>query len=391
MARGKSSAPKTPEKKISALAKRFEAVGSKSPDVALPELVSIQTRFIQYDWATRVGGHPLARATTIHGPSNEGKTAFMIGLGASFVEAGGVCDLVDAERTTTKKWLLELVGEVANSDRFRARRPDTYEQCVDETRELHRLVKQMREDGDLPKHASVITLVDSLGRLVPEDIAAKIRRFGAEGEKGSVDGMGGASAMIMAKMNKDWFQELVPLLDSCSTSWACVTRESQKMNASKWEKDTGNDYHVIGGRSVIYDAALVNRIERDDWVVVEREGKKVVLGERHRITVKKTKIGGKEGRATIAYFHTSNGTDYEPGFDRARDVVELGLKLGVLVMRGNRVGWPSMSETSSWAGRESCMKELRGAPADLANLEAEVRARFSAAAPETEPEMEQEQ
>ena len=47
---------------------------------------AVPTIFPQYDRATRVGGHPIERWTTVHGPSNHGKTTFLHGLGASFLQ-----------------------------------------------------------------------------------------------------------------------------------------------------------------------------------------------------------------------------------------------------------------------------------------------------------------
>jgi RecA/RadA recombinase len=375
MARKKPGAP-AEGPKMSALAKRFAEVGAKPARSVLIEIEAVPTRFIQFDWATRIGGWPIRRCGVVHGPSNEGKTLFMIGLCGSFVEAGHIADLVDAERTTTTTWCRELLGDTALNERFTARRPDTFEQCVDGTRDLHRLVKQMRLDGELPQGTSVLTVIDSLRKLVPEDIFKKIAKHGAGGEKGSVDGMGGRAAQIRAAMNAAWLDELIPLVDECGTSWSAIARETEDPNADVWDKKFGNDFKIGGGKAVVYDSALGNRVERDKWITVEQNGKNVVVGERHSITIWKTKVGGREDRASVAYFHSSNGVLSPAGFDRPRDVVELALKFGVLEMAGNRVRWPSREKGTSFPGRESAIAGFHAAPDDLALLEAEVRSKF---------------
>jgi RecA/RadA recombinase len=375
---------------LSAVAKRFGAF-KPAPEV-LRTVRSVRTRFIQYDWATRVGGHPIERSTIVHGPSNEGKTLFLIGLEGSFVEQGHFAQHGDAERTTTKEWVDELLGEGfcdRNRERFYASRPDSYEAFVDEVREFHQAVKASREAGEVPENTTAITVVDSLRKLVPEDIMKKILKEGASGEKGSVDGMGGRAAQIRAAMNAAWMDELVPLLDRCGTSFVAIARESEDPNADMWAKKFGNDYKVGGGKAVIYDAALVLRIQRDGWIKLGEGEKAEIIGERHKITIRKTKVGGKEGRVTVAYFHTSNGKSSPEGFDPTRDVIELALKLGVLKQENSRYTWPSRSAKPFANGRENLVIGLREAEDDRKILEEECRSAFSAVAPEEETETEE--
>ncbi len=381
----KKPAPESSERRINALSKRFELPGAIRAVDALLEVQAIPTRFVQFDWASRVGGWPLRRVGVVHGPSNEGKTLFMLGLGASFVEAGHYSDLVDAERTTTPTWIREVVGETAERSEFTARKPVTYEKCVDQTRELHRAIRDGVREGKLPAGTSLITMVDSLRKLVPEDIFSKISRHGASGEKGSVDGMGGRAAQIKAALNASWLDELVPLLDDCGTSWVAIVRETDDGDADIWSKKAGTDYKIGGGKAVVYDSALRLRIERESWVTVPGEGdRKLVVGERHRITIAKTKIGGKDGKASVCHFHSSNGTIAPEGFDRARDVVDLALKFGVLQMAGNRIKWPSREKGESFSGREKAIAGLREADDDLEMLEKECRSKFSGISPDDE-------
>lgn len=310
-------------------------------------------------------------------------TALVLGLAGSFIEAGGMADYVDAEQTTPIPWVRTLLGKHADSDRFLARLPENYEECVDSTREIHRTFKAARVAGELPPTASLLTIIDSVRKLNPKGFLEKIAKLGAEGDKGSVDGMGGRGAMIKANMNAAWLDELIPLLTSCGTSWLGILRESVKVGATENEKKYGEDYVVQGGNAMIFDAALRLRVQRVGYTKAPGDEKKII-GERHRITIKKTKVGGKEDRATVCYFHTSNGTLSPEGFDRPRDVVELALRFGVLEMKGSRVVWSSRSEKSLYL--EQLIAGLHAADDDLAMLESEVRAKFGQHVPEAEVE-----
>lgn len=366
-------ARKKPEQQLSALSKRFANIGIRPARVVLTNVKAVPTRFVQVDFATRVWGWPIQRCAVIHGPSNEGKTAFALGLCGSFVEAEGLAKYDDAERTTTSKWAEELLGKTALSDRFHATRPESYEQCVDESRAWHKAVREAREAGEIPEAASAIQIVDSLRKLVPEDILAKIKKEGAGGAKGSVDGMGGRAAQIRAALNAAWLDELVPLTDTCGTAWICIARESEDPEADMWDRKFGNDYKVQGGKAVNYDAALRCRIERDGYVTIPDGDKKKIIGERHRVSILKTKVGAKEGRITVAHFHTSMGVTSPVGFDRARDVVELAARFGIVETGTGGTFWKG----SRFRSYEKLVEALTACDGDREELEESVRRRFA--------------
>lgn len=362
-------------KAMSALAKRFS--GFKPAREVFTPVLAVPTRFVQVDFATRVWGWPIQRACVIHGPSNEGKSAFAIGLCASFVEAGGMAKYDDAERTTVPKWARALIGDTFDSERFIGTKPDSYEQCVDDSREFHRMVAAARDEGELPEHASAIQVVDSLRKLVPEDVIAKIKKEGAGGAKGSVDGMGGRAAQIRAALNAAWLDELIPLTDKCRTAWLAIARESENTEKDgMWDLD----YKVQGGKAVVYDSALRCRIERKGWIQIPDPNggdKKIVVGERHQVAILKTKIGAKEGKVTYAYFHTSNGTIAPEGFDRARDVAELAVRFGIVETGNGGTIWKGHKFRSLEKFIAALQPDASGAASgDREELEAEVRSKF---------------
>ncbi len=87
----------------------------------------------------------------------------------------------------------------------------------------------------------------------------------------------------------------------------------------------------------MFESSLVARVMRSGYVY-RGEGKdRQAIGERHQVRITKTKVAASEGKSTDSFFHTSNGLWVPEGFDRARDVVELGKQLGVLETRGSSI------------------------------------------------------
>jgi RecA/RadA recombinase len=345
---------------------------------------AVPTRFVQLDHATRVGGLPIERFMLLHGPSNEGKSLLALGLCDSFISRGHVALYIDAERTTPSTWAEQLMGGNARSDRFFAERPESYEDTIKRVREFLNTVAGARS-----KHPSLsaLVVVDSLRKLVPKDLMREILQ--AEREDGGARGKGrpraapgrDRGAQLKAKMNAAWMDELIPLLEHAGAAFVAVAREMVDPDADAWQRRFGNDYKVGGGGAIYYDASLAMRVERAAWVHNGEEGPKhLVYGERHRVTIRKTKVGAKDDRESTCHFHSSNGVLVPFGFDRARDLVELGVAFGVVKQKGGWLTW----QGKRWQGAHVAVKKLHESErdchpdfcCDLANLEVEVRAAF---------------
>lgn len=334
----------------------------------LKRVRAVPTRFIQFDHATRVKGLPIERFGLIHGPSGEGKTYFSLGVIASFLERGHFAYLIDAERTTPITWVQSIMGELAHHEGFFALRPKSYEETVESVRKFLITVKRQREEGNVDPDTSAIIICDSIRKLVPEGLLKKLfgevyegandrRRRQLERGKG-IDGVGGRAAQIKAAMNAQWLDELTPLLEETSTGFLAIARESEDPDADAQDRMLGRAYKVGGGKAIYYDSSIVVRIERASYVTDggDDDGKnKKVFGERHRVTVRKTKVAGQEDRQTICYFHTSNGVLVPEGFDRARDVIELGVRFGVVEQKG---AWFSFGERRLGQGVHNAVRAL---------------------------------
>lgn len=361
-------------KSLAAVAKRFQSF--RPAREVLSRVRAVPTCFIQFDHASKVGGLPIERFMLIHGPSSMGKTTACIGFMRSFLERDHFVLFVDAERTTPVTWLEQMMGAHADSPRFFALRPKTYEETVDSVREFLTTLKAARDAGEVPTDVAALVVVDSLRKLVPANIMKKILK---DDGKSGVDGMGGRAAQVKAAMNAAWLDELVPLLEETQAGFLAIARETEDPNADMWAKKFGNDFKVGGGKAVYYDASLVMRVERASYVGEKGEdgARGETYGERHRVTIRKTKVAGREDRQTQCYFHTSNGVLVSVGFDRARDVLELAEKFEVVESKGGWLRW----QKQKWQGAHAAVKKLTADPSMLTALELEVRAQFEVKPP----------
>lgn len=359
-------------KGLAAAAKRFAAF-RHARDV-LTSVRAKRTRFVQLDHATGVGGLPLDRFMLLHGPSGEGKTYLSLGLEDSMLDHGDYVLHVDAERTTPIDWARQVMRN-ADSDRFFASRPETYEETVKAVREFLLALKAARDAGEVGAETTGLVVVDSLRKLVPKGILDKILK--ATKDAKGIDGVGGRAAQIKAAMNAAWMDEVVPLLEHTGTAFLAIAREAEDPDADSWARASGNAYKVGGGKAIYYDASLVMRVTRASYVT-EKKGedekeRAVVYGERHRVTVRKTKVAGQEDKVTQCYFHTSNGKLVAEGFDRARDVLELAERFKVV--HAGTSGWIAWHR-HKWQGRHAAVRKLTAMPDALRELETEVRAKF---------------
>lgn len=372
-------------KGIAAAAKAFDAF--RPAREVLSIVRAVPTRFVQFDHATRVKGLPIERFGLIHGPSGEGKTYFSLGLLESFLRLDHFGLLIDAERTTPISWARGVMGPRADHPGFFAIRPKSYEETVKQVREFVITLKRQRDEGVIPPDTSALIICDSIRKLVPEGLLAKL--FGEvyegvnarrkkqidRGAKG-IDGVGGRAAQIKAAMNAQWLDELTPLLEETHTGFLAIAREAEDPEADHYSKLAGTAYKVGGGTAIYYDSSIVIRIERSSWVSDggDDDGKnKKIFGEKHAVTIRKTKVAGQEQKQTVCYFHTSNGTLIPVGFDRARDVIDIGVRFKIVEQSG---AWFSFRGQRLGQGIHNSVKALADNEALLDEVELAVRESF---------------
>lgn len=347
---------------MAVVAERF--TGWRPAREVLTKVIAQPTCFVQLDRATRCGGWPIQRFTVIHGPSNHGKTAFVLGLGLSFLQADSFFAYVDAEFTTPIDWLQKLMADYHDHPGFIAKRPESYDDTVEAVREFANVISKARDEGDIDPETTGLIAVDSITKLVPKKLLDKIMK----GE-GSFDGADGRGGQMIAAINNQWLKELIPQLYHSKIALVVIAREYERQKKSMF--DHGPDYTVAGGKGVNFDSSLTCRVSRAGFV--KKGGKDgIIVGEKHKVALNKTKVGGKASKEEIAYFYTSNGELIPEGFDRGRGVLEEAVAQGVVKKRGTMYDWVSTGEVLG-RGENAVVKYLHHNPKTLMAVEEEVR------------------
>jgi RecA/RadA recombinase len=303
-------------------------------------------------------------------------TSYVLGLIRSFLEHDHFALLVDAERTTPQDWVDTMLGPVARHPCFFAKRPATYEETVELVRDFCNGIADAKEAGEVPADTSGIIVIDSLRKLVPANIFKKL----SSGKEDSIDGVGGRAAQMKAALNAAWLDELIPLLERTGTCVVAIARESEDPDADAHARKFGYAFKITGGKAIVYDASLVLRVELAGKVTEGTDERKRVLGERHRITVRKTKVAGKDDKVTTAFFHTSNGhlKGVPEGFDRPRDVLAMAKQFGIVEIKG---AWVKF-ENDKHNGENAFVKAMHADPELAKRVEAAVREQFKTHEPE---------
>lgn len=352
--------------------------GWKKASDALDYVRAVPTIFPDFNRATRVGGVPLRRITTVHGPTHEGKTAFIAGLLKSFIDLGHLAGYVDAEHATDLAFFDKLLRQrTEDIPNFVGQRPRVYEETVDAADEfLDWMVRERaarwelwREQLKLKKEAKLpplppeldlagILVIDSLNKLTPEN---EMKRVTKEGGEALDKGLG----RQRANMNQAWLDHVVPRLGPAETALVLIVQERDADDLKPWERPT-----LKGGRASAFDASIIARVTKGSAVSRGEKAEKQIFGFRHNVRIWKSKVGEMDSSHSDAFFHMSNGQLIASGFDAARDAVVMGKELGLIT--GD--GWLSWNK-KRWNGEHNAVVALEKDPASLAMLLEQIRVR----------------
>ena len=356
--------------KLAAVAKDFDAW--RPAREVLRNVEAVPTRFIQFDAATGVGGFPIARVALLFGPSSQGKTEYALGVGSSFVERGHFFGLIDAERTTPPEWIGKL--GLRDQPNFVALPVTTYEAAVGAVRNFCETIAENREKRRIPQDTSGIVVIDSIRKLVPKDLFAKIQREFGSGKFGrnGIDGVGGRAAQMKAALNSAWMDELVPLLAETRCAVLILAREDIDPDDEYAERPK-----VGGGRALYYDSSMAIRSTSSPLFLEGSDDKKHFSGERHTLSIRKTKVGKKIQKFPYANYFTSNGAQAPEGFWPERDLYEIALECGIITLRGS---WGTFDGSRIGNGLVGILKRLSEDRELFARIEKAVRDTFKPAA-----------
>ena len=295
---------------------------------ALDTITSVRTIFPDFNRKVRVGGLPVRRIHTVHGPTHGGKTAFVLGLLRSFADGGHIAALVDAEHASGKEFVAELVGDLEAMPNFIAKRPTCYEDTITAVDDFLAYVRDAKREQPALRS---ICVVDSINKLVPKRELEKILGKGGSDELAKAHW-----GRYRAALNQAWLDHLVPMLGAADCALVLIAQERE-------EEDTAwgaPQVKIKGGAALLFDSSLLIRVSKSKPVFEPAEAKEEnIVGFMHRVRIHKSKVSHMDGRHTDCVFHLSNGRLSPAGFELARDTLHVGRQLGVVTASGSWLTW----------------------------------------------------
>jgi recombination protein RecA len=292
------------------------------------ELVpAVSTGSLGLDIALGVGGLPRGRVVEIYGPESSGKTTLTLSVIAECQKLGGTAAFIDAEHALDPNYA-EKLG--VNVEDLIVSQPDTGEQALE-------VVDMLVRSG-----AVDIVVVDSVAALTP--------RAEIEGE------MGDSHMGLQARLMSQALRKITGNINRSNTLVIFINQIRMKIGVM-----FGNPETTTGGNALKFYASVRLDIRRIGAV---KEGEEVV-GSETRVKVVKNKVAPPFRQAEFDIL-------YGKGIYRMGEVIELGVKAGLIEKSG---AWYSWKGDRIGQGKANAARFLGEHPEIAGPLEAEIRAR----------------
>jgi len=289
------------------------------------EIETVPTGSLGLDIALGVGGLPRGRVIEIYGPESSGKTTLTLHVIAEAQKKGGVCAFVDAEHALDPIYARKLGVKL---DDLLISQPDTGEQALEITDTLVR------------SGAIDVLVIDSVAALTP--------RAEIEGEMG--DSQPGLQARLMSQA----LRKLTASISRSNTMVIFINQIRMKIGVMYGSPET-----TSGGNALKFYASVRLDIRRIG-AIKEREQ---VVGNQTRVKVVKNKVAPPFKQVEFDIM-------YGEGVSKAGELVDLGVKAGVVEKSG---AWFSFDSVRLGQGRENAKAFLKSSPEMADRIERAIR------------------
>lgn len=303
---------------LSAIEQIKERFGSgsimKFGEARASDVPSVSTGCLSLDIALGVGGLPRGRVIEIFGPEASGKTTLAQHVVAEVQKQGGLAAFIDAEHALDPAYA-KKIG--INVDELLISQPDTGEQALEI---LETLVRSNGVD---------IVVIDSVAALTPK---AEI-----EGE------MGDQHMALQARLMSQALRKLTSIVSKTKTIVIFINQTRMRIGVF-----FGNPETTTGGTALKFYSSVRIETRRIGQI---KKGEQVI-GNRTRAKVVKNKVAAP-------FKNTEFDIMYNEGISLAGDVLDTGLKYGIVTKTGNSFTYGG---TKLGVGRENSRIYLREHP-----------------------------
>lgn len=251
---------------------------------------AIPTGSISLDLALGVGGIPRGRVVEVYGPESSGKTTLALHVVAEAQKTGGAAAYVDAEHALDPDYAKKIGVKI---DQLLISQPDTGEQALDI---VESLVKSSGVD---------LIVVDSVAALTP--------RAEIEGEMDQQHV--GAQARLMSHA----LRKLTAIVAKANTTVIFINQIRQKIGIFY-----GNPETTPGGLALKFYSSVRIEVRR----AAQIQSAEKIVGNRVKVKVVKNKVAPPFRTCEFDIL-------YNEGISRHADVVNAGVKYGVVTKTGS--------------------------------------------------------
>lgn len=276
------------------------------------------------------GGIPRGRIMEIFGPESSGKTTLALHAIAEAQRLGGKAAFIDAEHALDVQYA-KRIG--VHTDDLLISQPDDGEQALEITETLVR------------SGAVAIIVIDSVAALTP---------------RAEIEGMMGDNHMgLHARLMSQALRKLTAIVGKTSCSVVFINQIRMKIGVMY-----GNPETTTGGNALKFYTSIRLDVRRIDKIVgKDSTESEVIIGSRTRVKVVKNKIAPPFRQAEFDIL-------YAKGVSKEGDVLDLGLRMGLLQKTGNYIQYEG--ETLG-QGREQARAFLSEHPKITQALEKAIR------------------
>jgi recombination protein RecA len=288
----------------------------------------IPTGSISLDLALGVGGIPRGRVVEVYGPESSGKTTLALHVVAESQKMGGVAAYVDAEHALDPEYAKKIGVKV---DQLLISQPDTGEQALD-------IVESLVKSGGID-----VIVIDSVAALTP--------RAEIEGE------MDQQHVGLQARLMSHALRKLTAIVAKANTTVIFINQLRQKIGIM-----FGNPETTPGGLALKFYSSVRIEIRRSAQI---QSGEKIV-GNRTKVKIVKNKVAPPFRTCEFDIL-------YNEGISRYADIVNTGVKYGVVAKAGS---WYNYGEQKLGQGIDGSRLFLKENP----KLELEILGKIKEAA-----------
>ncbi|KPJ56603.1 recombinase RecA [Parcubacteria bacterium DG_74_2] len=310
---------------IDEIKQRFgEGAIMKLKEVRASDVDAVSTGSLSLNLALGVNGVPRGRVIEIFGPESTGKTTLALHILAEAQKKGGVGAFVDAEHALDPDYA-KRIG--VNVNDLLISQPDSGEQAL-------QIVESLVRSGSVD-----VIVVDSVAALTPK----------AEIEGEMDEQQIGLQARLMSKA----LRKLSNIVSEKKTSLIFLNQIRMKIGIT-W----GNPETTSGGLALKFFSSVRIDLRR----IAQIKYKDQIIGSRIKAKIVKNKVAAPFKVAEFDIY-------YNEGISRAGDVLNTGIKYGVLKRKGNSY---SFDKIKLGVGVEQAKKFLKENPDVIKKIVGEI-------------------